>query len=210
MDIIFSLFPTTVFDWTLQITLSLLTSLIVLSFVEHIIHGYVMHQRIFPEFVYARISLLTMHLSDHVELHHNTYFKIFNYEPDEVGKRLNMTISYFTVFLGLIGFSPVLLLLAYTVSIVPMLVFAAVLFTHRYLWNTVHREMHQPQYPWWSRLAPYRFLARYHYLHHQSHQRDVHVNFNIVLPFADFVMGRAVLVPTPSQREEMQKFGYLK
>lgn len=205
-----SLFPATLIEWLLQIVVSFVGSLIVLSFVEHIVHGYVMHRRVFPEFVYSHIRLLSMHLSDHVVLHHNTYFKIFNNEPDEVGKRLNMTISYFTVMLGLIAFSPFLLLLTYYVSVIPMIVFVAVMLMHRYLWNTIHREMHQPEYPTWSKWAPYRYLARYHYLHHQHHHGGEHVNFNIVLPFADFVMGKAFVRPTAEEREEMKRFGYLK
>ncbi len=211
MDVVslYSLFPSTLTEWVLQVVVSLVGSLIVLSFIEHGIHGYVMHRKIFPTFVYRYIKLLSMHLHDHVALHHNTYFKIFNNEPDEEGKRLNMTISFFTVFLGLAAFSPVLILLAYYVSIVPALVFAATLFTHRYLWNTIHGEMHQPKYPAWSKWALYRYLARYHYLHHQHHRNGEHVNFNIVIPFADFIMGKAFVRPTDAEREEMKRFGYL-
>jgi sterol desaturase/sphingolipid hydroxylase (fatty acid hydroxylase superfamily) len=55
--------------------------------------------------------------------------------------------------------------------------------------------------PHWS---TYKFLARYHYLHHKY----PHKNFNVVFPLADYVLGTHIRAST-SDLEDMSRLGLL-
>jgi len=45
--------------------------------------------------------------------------------------------------------------------------------------------MHKPEQRFFSTWPIYKFLARYHWLHHRSPDK----NFNVVFPLADYVLG---------------------
>ena len=64
--------------------------------------------------------------------------------------------------------------------------FVASAFAHNRLWNALHRQMHIPEDVFFKDWKVYRFLARYHFMHHQMNGR----NFNVVCPLADFVLCR--------------------
>jgi len=64
---------------------------------------------------------------------------------------------------------------------------------HHWLWNKIHLEMHKPELSIFSTRPIYKFLARHHWLHHRYRDK----NFNVVFPFADYVLGQA-FEPTPS------------
>ena len=59
---------------------------------------------------------------------------------------------------------------------------------HHWAWNTIHLEMHKPEHRLFSTWPIYKFLARYHCLHHRHLDR----NFNVVFPLADYVLGTSV------------------
>ena len=56
---------------------------------------------------------------------------------------------------------------------------------HHWIWNKIHLEMHKPEQKPFSNWPIYKFLARYHYLHHKYPDR----NFNVVFPLADYILG---------------------
>jgi hypothetical protein len=178
-----------------------------MSFVEYYLHGYVLHQKnVLPAFLYRWFPAIEMERYEHSELHHGRYYTVFNYEPDPVGKDLAQRIGWKTTIIGFLFFLPLMLLVGYFISPIPPLVFAFTGLFYVGIWNTIHPEMHQPKHPWWSKLAPYRYLARYHFVHHDNHRKGIHVNENLVLPFADFLFGRHARATT-SQEAEMRRIG---
>jgi hypothetical protein len=209
MEYILATLPHTPLSWTLLIVLSLLASLAVMSFVEYYLHGYVLHQRSLPAWVYRLFPEVGAQHYEHAILHHETYFKTFNYEPDPVGRSLPQNISLKTAVVGAFLLSPLMAVIFFLTGIVPLLVFIVVGLLYVGAWNLIHIEMHQPKHPWWSKLAPYRMLARYHYLHHDLHRQRIHRNINLVLPFADFILGTHATA-TAHEEEEMRRFGYLR
>jgi len=56
---------------------------------------------------------------------------------------------------------------------------------HHWLWNKIHLEMHKPEQRIFSPWPIYKSLARDHWLHHRYRDK----NFNVVFPFADYVLG---------------------
>ena len=63
---------------------------------------------------------------------------------------------------------------------------------HHFIWNQIHMEMHKPEKRFFSHWSTYKFLARYHYLHHRYPNK----NFNVVLPLADYVLGTHIRAST--------------
>ena len=208
MEYFLQLLPQTAGSWTIQIAGGIAGSLILMSFVEYFIHGFFMHQKLLPAFMYRLIPPFENAFLEHSTLHHDTYFKQFNYEPNPVGRNLNMYIQPMTTIGGLLACLPFMILFALYVSFIPPLIFFIVFMLHNFMWNIIHPEMHQPRHPFWSRWAIYKFLARHHYLHHTLHGQHIHRHNNIILPIADFILGQNV-VPNEEQRSEMKKFGYL-
>ena len=67
-------------------------------------------------------------------------------------------------------------------------VFVAAMTFHHWAWNKIHLEMHKPEQKVFSTWPVYKFLARYHCLHHRYPDK----NFNVVFPLADYVLGTSV------------------
>lgn len=65
------------------------------------------------------------------------------------------------------------------------LIFVGVVVFHHWAWNKIHLEMHKPEQRGFSKWPIYKFLARYHWMHHKYPDK----NFNVVFPFADYVLG---------------------
>jgi hypothetical protein len=65
------------------------------------------------------------------------------------------------------------------------LIFVGVITFHHWAWNKIHLEMHKPESKGFSKWPIYQFLARYHWLHHRYPNK----NFNVVFPFADYLLG---------------------
>jgi sterol desaturase/sphingolipid hydroxylase (fatty acid hydroxylase superfamily) len=75
---------------------------------------------------------------------------------------------------------------------------------HHWIWNKIHLEMHKPEHRSFSQWPVYKFLAQYHYLHHQHMDK----NFNVVFPFADYILGTNVRANLKELRD-MNKLGLL-
>ena len=65
------------------------------------------------------------------------------------------------------------------------IIFVATVVFHHWAWNKIHLEMHKPEHKGFSNWPIYKFLARYHWLHHKYPDK----NFNVVFPFADYILG---------------------
>ena len=76
---------------------------------------------------------------------------------------------------------------------------------HDLMWGVVHMQMHVPQENvWFAKTGYFRFISRHHFMHH----RQTGKNYNVVLPFADFVLGR-VATRRPSDVRELLRLGHL-
>ena len=112
------------------------------------------------------------------------YAEIFSDEPVARGedKEIRLTVRKAPIkaipFAALIAF----------VSWQGAAIFVAVMIFHHWAWNKIHLEMHKPEHRVFSTWPVYKFLARYHCLHHRHLDR----NFNVVFPLADYLLGTSV------------------
>ena len=210
MDAHFALLPLTGLGWAVEVVVSLIVSFLIISFGEFVFHAYFMHQRFLPAWLYKVFPGLEATVYDHQDLHHNTYFKQFNHEPDPVGRKVNMYIRPIGTATAIIVGTPFMLVagVSFFETLVPALVFFSLCVLHRAAWNILHPELHIPQRPWWTKYTAYKYLARYHYLHHYLHHKGIHMNFNIVIPCADFVLGRHAGVLDEQNIREVKEYGY--
>lgn len=169
----------------LRLTMFLLLSYGIISFVEHIIHRYFMHMKWLPAAVYRACPFFNTTYEAHAVRHHKRWYRRFDYEPDPVGRLDNLAFTLSDSLAMLISALP---LWAPLIFLSPLggCVFVASAIVHNRLWNLLHRQMHVPEDVFFKDWKIYRFLARYHFMHHQMNGR----NFNVVCPLADFVLCR--------------------
>ncbi len=153
-------------------------SCIIMSFVEHQVHRQLMHRR---NFLSDRNPSFKRTFEMHAIFHHGHYAKIFSDEPVPKGEDQEIQLR---VHKAAYKALPVILVIA-IFSIPCAIVFAGVVTLHHWIWNKIHLEMHKPVQPGFSQWPVYKFLARYHWLHHRYPDK----NFNVVFPFADYVLG---------------------
>ncbi|HEY9683157.1 MAG TPA: hypothetical protein V6C86_16380 [Oculatellaceae cyanobacterium] len=158
---------------SLQIVGWFLFSCILMSFIEHQVHSKLMHKRSIPMFQ----RTFQAHAIDH----HMHYLSIFHDEP--VGKNEDKEIRL-TVRKAPIKALPIAAVIA-LVSVPGAVVFVLTATLHHWIWNKIHLEMHKPEQRGFSHWSIYKAFARYHWLHHRYPNK----NFNVVFPFADFVLG---------------------
>jgi hypothetical protein len=156
----------------LQIVGWFIFSCILMSFIEHQVHSRLMHKR-----TAAFERAFRAHALDH----HQHYSKIFSDEPVARGEDKEIRL---TVHKAPIKAIPVAALIA-LVSWQGAIVFVAVVCLHHWLWNQIHLQMHKPEQRVFRKWPVYKFLSRYHWLHHRYQDK----NFNVVFPFADYVLG---------------------
>ena len=152
-----------------------------MSFLEHSVHRHLMHKK---TILSQRLRSFKKTFEHHAILHHGHYSKIFSDEPAAPGEDRHLRLSIREGFLETL---PVAALLA-VFSLQGALIFELVVCSHHFVWNKIHLEMHKPEHRFFSRWSAYKFLARHHYLHHKYQNK----NFNVVLPFADYVVGTSV------------------
>ena len=161
-----------------------LINYVLISFVEHIIHRYLMHMRRLPHLVYRLSPYLLDVFEAHAVRHHLQWYKTFNYEPEPVGREENLDIRLVDTAAILTGSAPIWLLEMWLWPTAGFL-YMVMMFIHNRLWSSLHRQMHIPQGVLFKDWPVFTFLARYHFMHHQM----VGKNFNLVFPLADLFMG---------------------
>jgi hypothetical protein len=198
--------PTTITGFFIEIAIAIPVSYVLVSCLEHYIHKRMMHTRGLPKPIYKVLPYLNWILDEHAVRHHGKYYKRFDYEPDPEGKEQNIIIGPAeTLSMGM-ACMPAILPVALFVSPIGAVIFCLTGLAHNYTWGKIHRQMHVPEQGSWFRNNPvFLFLARHHYLHHEYPMK----NFNVVMPFADFVFG-SVAKPKPVHIKEMLRLGYLK
>jgi hypothetical protein len=156
-------------------------SAVLVSFIEHQVHSHLMHK---PNFLSRRTAAFKKTFEAHAIFHHQHYSKIFSDEPVPSGEDKEIRM---TVYKAPIKTLPITLLIA-LVSWQGALCFVATVLFHHWVWNKIHLEMHKPEDRGFSHWPIYKFLARHHWLHHKYPYK----NFNVVFPFADYVLGTNV------------------
>jgi hypothetical protein len=153
-------------------------SCILISFIEHQVHSKLMHRRN----ILSRRSAGYNHIFEaHALVHHQHYSKIFSDEPVAVGEDKEIRLTLRKAPIKAIPFAAVIAFVSWQGAAV----FVAAMYFHHWAWNKIHLEMHKPEQPIFSTWPIYKFLARYHWLHHRYQNK----NFNVVFPLADYVLG---------------------
>jgi hypothetical protein len=172
-------------------------SYVTLSFFEWFMHRYFMHRR-GVAFFYKRIGFLRTAHYRHAIQYHSVYYRRFDHEPDPIGRFISIDPDYvFTITLAV----PFLGALALLDSLLAV-VFSVVLVTHHLIWALFHREMHVPSNAFFRDWSFYRYLARYHWMHHRYRG----ANFNLVFPLADVLLG-TYRSPAEKDSEQMLMVG---
>lgn len=168
-----------------------LVSIPVIAVAEYAIHRWVMHRRwMWP------ISELHQ---EHTIRHHGQFYRVFDHEPDPNGRGIALQISYW--YLAIVAI-PLLIALRWSWQPAGMLVAAGLYLLAQ---NTFHSEMHDPRRRWFSGLRLYKFLCRYHYMHHRHTNR----NFNATIPIGlDWIAG-TLAIPTKKEWEDMRELGFM-
>lgn len=157
--------------------ITVLSTLLYLSFFERGLHQFVMHKK-WPSFLGYAFE------KHHVE-HHGQYPpgpKFVNSVSHSDSVRVKITMAWWNwIVLVPLAASPWIAISLYygiwsigIVSIVmTMLYYIA--------YESIHWCMHVPENWWIKRTRIYRFLLH----HHEQHHRKMNTRFNVVLPFAD-------------------------
>jgi hypothetical protein len=168
---------------------------VVMSFIEHQVHRRLMHRK---NMLSGRLPAFKKVFEHHAILHHGHYHTIFHDAPVPHGQARHLRLSLKE---GVLEALPIAVLMA-TISWQGAMTFVMVVCLHHCIWNQIHLEMHKPEKRFFSHWPTYKFLARYHYLHH----RYPHKNFNVVLPLADYVLGTHIRA-SKSDLEDMDRLG---
>jgi Fatty acid hydroxylase superfamily len=164
--------------FTLQIFGWLIFSCILMSFIEHQVHSQLMHRK---NYLSERYPGFKKTFEAHAIFHHGHYTKIFSDEPVPPGEDKEIQLTVRKAPMKALPFALVIALVSWQGA----LIFVATVVFHHWAWNKIHLEMHKPEQRKFSKWPIYKFLARYHGLHHLHPNK----NFNVVFPFADYVLG---------------------
>jgi hypothetical protein len=166
-----------------------------MSFIEHQVHQRLMHRR---NYLSERSAKYKRVFEAHAIVHHKHYSKIFHDEPVPPGEDEEIRL---TVEKAPIKALPVALLIA-PFSLKGALAFVGVMTFHHWTWNKIHLEMHKPEQRSFHKWPIYRFLARYHWLHHRYPDK----NFNVVFPLADYVLGTCAKATPADEAAMIEEF----
>lgn len=166
-------------------------SAVIMSFVEHQVHCRLMHKR--------SIKRYRKTFEAHAITHHTKhYLKVFSDEPVPPGEDKEIRLNIEKAPIKALPIAIPLLLISWKGSLAYIL---TVTF-HHWVWNKIHLEMHKPEQRIFSKWPVYKFLARYHWLHHRYPDK----NFNVVFPFADYVLGTSAKATEEDMRRMDEEF----
>ena len=110
----------------------------------------------------------------HALVHHKHYSKIFSDEPVAPGEDTEIRLTVRKAPIKAIPFAALIALVSWQGATI----FVAAMTFHHWAWNKIHLEMHKPEQKVFSTWPVYKFLARYHCLHHRYPDK----NFNCCVP----------------------------
>lgn len=170
---------------TLHIVASLVFATLLYSLSEYVIHRWLMHRMRLANLADSRTmrELVLNHMGKHHkrDYHHDTHE-----EDDKLWQvQLFALIPVTLVEIALLFIDPL------TCGVV--FVFGA---AYASFWWVVHLEMHRAEGRFFSRTALFKHLE----LRHQYHHEFPNTNYNVILPFGDWLFGST---PTASQRAKL-------
>ncbi len=171
-------------------------SCVLISFIEHQVHYRLMHRR---NFLSKHTASFKRTLESHAVVHHKHYSKVFIDEPVAPGEDKEIRLTVHKAPIKTAPFAALIALISWPGA----LVFVATVTLHHWIWNKIHLEMHKPEQRGFSGWPIYKFLARYHWLHHKYPD----TNFNVVFPLADYVLGtraRATTFDLKCMQEQLE------
>ena len=173
----------------LYIARSIAFDYLTVSLLEYIAHRWFMHR---PQIAnYVGSSYLHATWMEHMD-HHGQCYNVFDHEEAPCGLR-NLTIRYSTELLVV----TVPAVLWWFVDPLTAYLLPAFALLHGVLWSAVHTEMHRPVKTWFSRTWIFRYLNRYHFLHH----RHMGTNFNTLFLGWDWILRTAAKATGADQKE---------
>lgn len=199
--------------WISSLLFWMATCYMALSFIEYFLHGTFMHQKTW----FARNSkFMEEVLYEHNFFHHGKCFNAQHFDDREgecleINLRLRLIfgqVASFWLWGGLIftGFLHGVDTRLGQFLVMGGAMFSLSLLAHHQAWNMIHLQMHtspEKRASWFRNSSLCLWLARYHFMHH-THPR---VNFCIVCPGADWLMG-TYSVPKQDDVDNMQKHGF--
>ncbi len=152
-----------------------LGSYALISYVEWHLHRNEMHHKGWL----SRYEKSLFH--NHQKVHHPTYHDDFETSSPPEHPEIGLTISTSRT-LKYIALP--LLAVAYFLPVEACILLLMTVLHHR-LWNMFHVEMHYPAQRWFAATSLFRFLRRYHMVHHKHWTK----NMNIIAIGADHLLG---------------------
>lgn len=153
---------------------------VVNSFVEWLAHRFVLHWDGIVSFAYRK----------HDRQHHVLFRADESYTatadtPEDAERRNHVTFVAADYVVFLIVTTPIWLAVELLAG-VPVTVggvFATLAGLQAF--NSWHRMMHTPRGGWFERTRLFKYLCQ----HHKTHHADTRVNYNVVFPLADWLLG---------------------
>jgi hypothetical protein len=181
----------------IAIPLALLVGVVQASFVEWAFHRYWLHRPWLPK------DCFTTHTLVHHQLcKHDDTFHVVEEEQHEAltfawwGGPTLIAINMVPWALAAWGLVALGLHLPYAAFLIAV---ASTILIYYVGYEGFHFLMHKPTLPIIENSRPFQFLKRHHRIHHVHMDR----NLNVLLPFADLVLGTLVTeVPAPSPTPE--------
>jgi sterol desaturase/sphingolipid hydroxylase (fatty acid hydroxylase superfamily) len=134
--------------------------------------------------------------------HHCRYYRIFNYEPDPVGRFLDLKVTLLTSCIVIV----LATVPAYLIDPITGVVAFAGSVMHSVLFNLVHSEVHLNDSRVLREHAVFRYWESQHFLHHLQPDK----NFDGVFPLFDRLVG-TLAKPTEADLILMRKtLGYVR
>jgi len=166
--------------------LTILLLILWCSIFEWLLHKYLMHKSLF-KFEYAYKA--------HTKVHHNIYKydETYHAQNGDDGKKIPMA-WWNGVVISLLAALP-MFIFGYKIFLLTFVVSMC----YYGMYEFIHWCMHFPK----SRNVEYRLWFKKLNGHHLLHHRYMHKNYNVVLPFADWLFG-TLLIKSPI------KFGQCK
>ena len=162
---------------------------------EWIYHRYWLHRPWLPPQMFTAHTLVHHQLCKHEDTFHIT-------EPEqEEAMTFQWWAGFVLVSINMIPWALAALLLGrigypgWTV----MATIGATIYVYYLCYEGFHYLMHNPRWPWVENAGWFKFIKKHHQLHHIYMGK----NFNVVLPFADLLLGTLVLNdPQPARVTE--------
>jgi len=157
----------------------------IISVSEYSVHRFAMHRMRLAKLL--GLEVMRNMVVNHMAIHHKRDYHHHTHDKDDRLRDMQAC-----------GLIPVGIALVVSWSVSPLMFYVGFVMSMVYaaVWWVVHLEMHRQEGKWFSRTALFRYLEWRHQFHHVY----PNTNFNVVVPFADWLFGT---MPTAVQKQAM-------